>query len=109
MPGPEWAGRVVFYEDFPYSLWNGFRHLQDLPPDHLDELPDGISLVAEYIDVSDQVERKISGITLYESQIDRLFGDRKEMAAAVRTRGRELAELGDVHGVAERYWSTTRY
>ena len=24
MPGPDWAGTVAFYEDFPYAAWSGF-------------------------------------------------------------------------------------
>ena len=27
MPGPEYAGTVVFYEDFPYAWWSDFRTL----------------------------------------------------------------------------------
>ena len=30
MPGPEYAGTVVFYEDFPYAWWNDFERLEDL-------------------------------------------------------------------------------
>ena len=30
MPGPDWAGTVTFYEDFPYAAWNGFTRLDDL-------------------------------------------------------------------------------
>jgi hypothetical protein len=66
MPGHGWAGRVVFYEDFPYAWWNDFRHLDDLPPGHLAGLPDGISLTADYADVGDQIERKITGIAVRE-------------------------------------------
>jgi LmbE family N-acetylglucosaminyl deacetylase len=108
MPAPEWAGRVVFYEDFPYAWWNDFRHLDDLPPGHLAGLPEGVSLTAEYADISDELERKITGLTLYKSQLDRLFGGEKGMADAVRGYGRALAELGGVPGAAERYWATTR-
>jgi LmbE family N-acetylglucosaminyl deacetylase len=108
MPGPEWAGRVVFYEDFPYAWWNEFNSLEDLPPAHLAGLPAGVSLTAEYADISDQIERKITGITIYESQLDRLFGDTRTMANAVRAHGRAMAELGGVPGTAERYWATTR-
>ena len=31
MPGPDYAGIVTFYEDFPYTWWNDFRQLDDLP------------------------------------------------------------------------------
>ena len=30
MPGPEYAGIVTFYEDFPYAWWNDFKQLEDL-------------------------------------------------------------------------------
>jgi LmbE family N-acetylglucosaminyl deacetylase len=108
MPGPEWAGRVVFYEDFPYALWNDFNHLADMPEGTLDALPDGVSLWPEYADISDQVERKIMGITLYASQIDRLFGGRRQMADAVRAYARKVAALGGSGSLAERYWVSTR-
>ena len=32
MPGPDYAGSVVFLEDFPYSWWEDFRRIEDLPP-----------------------------------------------------------------------------
>jgi LmbE family N-acetylglucosaminyl deacetylase len=108
MPGPEYASRVVFYEDFPYSWWNEFTGLADLGPTALEELPRDVSLFPEYTDITDQLERKITGITLYESQIERLFDDTKSMANAVRTYGMQLGRLGDVDGAAERYWVTGR-
>lgn len=108
MPGPEYAGIVTFYEDFPYAWWKGFTRLDDLGEGALANLPDGVSLAAEYADVTDQLERKISGIGLYESQLDRLFGGTSQMADAVRAHGRAVGELGGMGGFAERYWSTTR-
>ena len=33
MPGPEYAGIVTFYEDFPYAWWHDFSSLGDLPAD----------------------------------------------------------------------------
>ena len=108
MPGPDWAGKVVFYEDFPYAWWSGFDHLEQLPADALEGLGPNVLLTPEYADISDQLERKISGIALYESQLDRLFGGEREMAAAVRAYGAKTAELGGVSGAAERYWRTLR-
>jgi LmbE family N-acetylglucosaminyl deacetylase len=108
MPGPDWAGRIVFYEDFPYAWWERFRHISDFPPDQLASLPPDISLVPSYADITDQLERKITGIRIYESQTARLFGDVREMAATVRRSGRAVAELGGVSGTAERYWATQR-
>jgi LmbE family N-acetylglucosaminyl deacetylase len=109
MPGPDWAGTVAFYEDFPYAAWNGFSRLDDLGPAPRAEIPEGVSLWPEHADISDQVERKISGIALYESQIGRLFGGVKPMASTVRRHGRRTAELGDLAGAfAERYWVSVR-
>ena len=65
-------------------------------------------MTAEYADITDQLERKIMGISLYESQIERLFDGTREMADAVRSYGRAMAELGDVDGHAERYWASGR-
>jgi hypothetical protein len=62
----------------------------------------------EYADITDQIERKIMGISIYESQIERLFDSTIEMGQAVRAYGRALAEVGAVAGSAERYWSSGR-
>jgi LmbE family N-acetylglucosaminyl deacetylase len=106
MPGPEWAGRISFYEDFPYSWWKGFSRLEDLPPGALESLPSDVLLSPRYADISDQIERKIGGIALYESQVDRLFGKPRDMARAVRQFASGVASLGGVSGSAERYWDT---
>jgi hypothetical protein len=108
MPGPEWAGRVVFYEDFPYAWWTGFSSLGDLSADAIADLPRDVSVTPEYADVADQLERKISGISIYESQLDRLFGGRKPMADAVRRYGAAVGAQGRIAGPAERYWATRR-
>jgi LmbE family N-acetylglucosaminyl deacetylase len=70
MPGPDYAGRIVLYEDFPYAWWEDFGRLGDMPAGSFDALPAGISLSAEFADISDQLERKIRAIALYESQIE---------------------------------------
>jgi LmbE family N-acetylglucosaminyl deacetylase len=108
MPGPEYAGIVTFYEDFPYAWWNDFRRLEDLGEDPLAGLPADVSISAEFADITDQIERKITGISLYESQIERLFDGTIAMADAVRQYGRAVAGLGDVDGSAERYWASAR-
>ncbi len=108
MPGPDYAGMVAFYEDFPYALWNDFRGLDGLGEDPFAGLPAGVSLRPEYADITDQLESKIMGISLYESQIERLFDGTREMANAVRSHGRVTAELGSVDGSAERYWVSGR-
>lgn len=108
MPGPDYAGMVAFYEDFPYALWNDFRGLENLSEDPFAGLPRGVSIHPEFADITDQVESKIMGISLYESQIERLFDDKRAMANAVRAHGRVIGELGAVDGSAERYWVSGR-
>ena len=106
MPGPEYAGIATFYEDFPYAWWTEFRRLDELGDDALEALPDDVALVPQYADVSDQLERKITGIGLYASQINRLFGGEKQMAEAVRGHATQIGALGDIDGFAERYWAS---
>jgi len=108
MPGPDYAGIVTFYEDFPYALWSDFNGLSDLGADPLAGLPPDVSIVPGYADITDQLERKIMGISLYESQLERLFDSKREMADAVRRYGRAIAGVGDIDGSAERYWSSDR-
>jgi LmbE family N-acetylglucosaminyl deacetylase len=108
MPGPEYAGQVVFYDDFPYAWWNEFRTLDQLGPDAFDGLPSNVSLFPTYADIGDQIERKITGISLYKSQIERLFDSTREMADAVRAYGKSLGLAGDLDAPAERYWRSSR-
>lgn len=108
MPGPRWAGNVVFYEDFPYAWWKSFESLDQLPAGSLDGLPGDVALTPRYADISEQLERKVQGILLYESQLDRLFGGPREMASAVRQNAARVAALGRVGGSAERYWHSYR-
>lgn len=108
MPGPDYAGKIAFYEDFPYAWWTDFRRLEDLGPRGLHGVPDDVSISPVYADITDQIERKITGVTIYESQLDRLFDGDQEMAAAVRAHGRAMADLGSVAGAAERYWVSGR-
>lgn len=108
MPGPEYAGKVTFYEDFPYAWWGDFTAIGDLPADALASLPADLVLAPEYADITDQLERKVTGITLYESQLDRLFAGKVAMADAVRGHGLKVGALGGVDGYAERYWATRR-
>ena len=108
MPGPDYTGRIAFYEDFPYAWWEDFGRLEDMPGDALAGLPAGVSLTAEFADVGDVLERKVRGILLYESQIERLFDDKAAAAAAVRAYAARVADIGSVTGgAAERYWVTT--
>lgn len=107
MPGPRWTGCVTFYEDFPYAYWREFARLEDLPAGALGSIPSDVALAPEYAPVTDVVERKIRGIALYESQIDRLFGGVDQMADAVRAQAARIGQLGAVPGGAERYWATS--
>jgi LmbE family N-acetylglucosaminyl deacetylase len=108
MPGPDWAGKVVFYEDFPYAYWKNFQSLDDLPEGALDGIPSEIYLTPRYADIGDQLERKVRGVAMYQSQMDRLFGGTKQMASAVRERANATGILGSVGGPAERYWHSYR-
>ncbi len=107
MPGPRWAGSVAFYEDFPYAYWGEFTRLEDLPAGALDGIASDVALTPEYAAISEVVERKIRGIALYESQMDRLFGGVDPMADAVRAHAARIGRLGAVPGGAERYWATS--
>jgi LmbE family N-acetylglucosaminyl deacetylase len=106
MPGPDWAGMVTFYEDFPYAWWNDFRRLDDLPAGSLAELPADVAIAPEYADVTDMLDRKIQGIRLYESQLERLFGSVDAMGDAVRGYGAKIAGIGGIPGSAERFWAS---
>ena len=108
MPGPEYAGIVTYYEDFPYAWWNDFRQLGDLPAGALAGLPKDVGLTPEYADITETVERKIQGLTLYESQLERLFGGNDQMGDAVRGFGTKVAGLAGLAGFAERYWASSR-
>ena len=84
---------MTFYEDFPYALverLQGPRRPRGRPARR--RCPPDVSIVPEYADITDQLERKIMGISLYESQIERLFDGKREMAEAVRSYGRAMAE-----------------
>jgi LmbE family N-acetylglucosaminyl deacetylase len=106
MPGPDMIGRVIFYEDFPYSWWSGFDGPWSLPEDF--RLPAGVQLQARYSDISDTIERKMAAIRLYASQVPRLFGDADGLRRDVTGYGAKLAEIGGISGYAERYWGTVR-
>ncbi|HYL40667.1 MAG TPA: PIG-L family deacetylase [Candidatus Binatus sp.] len=106
MPGPDWAGRIVFYEDFPYAWWSAFSGPDDLPAGSLDGMPAEVLLTPRYAEIGDQLERKVRGISIYESQLDRLFGSAKAMASAVRRHANTVAQQGGIGSSAERYWQT---
>jgi hypothetical protein len=108
MPAPDLAGRVSFYEDFPYAWWNGFAGLADLGDPNF-RLPDGMAVESRYADISDQVERKAAGIRMYTSQIQRLFDDEQGLLDAVAGFAARVAQAGQVgSGAAERFWAVVR-
>jgi LmbE family N-acetylglucosaminyl deacetylase len=106
MPGPQWAGTIAFYEDFPYAWWKGFRSLDDLPFEALAGIPREVLMTPRYADIGDQLERKVRGISLYESQVPRLFGTERDMGRAVRQHAAGVGQLGGLDAPAERYWHT---
>ena len=110
MPGPDYAGIVTFYEDFPYAWWNDFRRLErPARRGALDALPADVIVSAEFADITDQLERKIMGIALYASQIERLFdGTRRDGRRGPRLRPRRSPSSAGSTGPAERYWVSGR-
>jgi LmbE family N-acetylglucosaminyl deacetylase len=108
MPGPALAGRLSFYEDFPYAWWIG-RSGPEALAEHGVQLPADMVLEARYADISDQLERKVAGLRLYRSQVERLFESDQGMLDAVTGFAARIAQAGGVgSGSAERYWSTVR-
>jgi LmbE family N-acetylglucosaminyl deacetylase len=104
MPGPEYAGIVTYYEDFPYAWWNGFSGLRDLDGQGI-AVPRGLTLEARYADISDQLERKGAGLQMYASVITQLFESEQGMLDAVAGYAARVAQAGGVGtGAAERYW-----
>ncbi len=108
MPAPDMAGKVSFYEDFPYAWWNDFSGPVDLPVSELG-LPQGVELEARYADIAEQLERKAAGLRVYGSQIQRLFESDQGMLNDLAGYHHRVAVSGGVgSGFAERYWSTVR-
>ena len=108
MPGPDFAGRMTFYEDFPYAWWNDFTGPRDLAGVGLD-LPVGLNVEARYSDISDVLERKTAGLRLYASQIVRLFDGEQGMLDDLAGYHARVARSGGVEtGAAERYWSVIK-
>ncbi|MEI7604913.1 MAG: PIG-L family deacetylase [Chloroflexota bacterium] len=108
MPGPDWASRIAFYEDFPYAYWQNFDVRQGLAQTYTAELPSDISLAPEITDVAEVLEQKVQGIARYASQVTSLFGSVDKMADAVRTQAAAVALSAGRSGAAERYWSAVR-
>jgi LmbE family N-acetylglucosaminyl deacetylase len=108
MPSPGLAGRLSFYEDFPYAWWTGRSGPQALSDEGVG-LPAGLVMEARYADISDQLERKVAGLRMYASQVQRLFDDEQGMLDAVTGFAARVADDGRVgNGAAERYWTVVR-
>ena len=108
MPGPELAGRLSFYEDFPYAWWSDFSGPSDLAGQDID-VPRGLALEARYADISDQLERKNAGLKVYAGEVQRIFDSEQGMLDAVTGYAARVAQAGGVGtGAAERYWSVVR-
>ena len=104
MPAPSFAGRLSFYEDFPYAWWHDFPGPAQLAANGL-VLPPGLALEARYTDISEQLDRKIAGAGLYASQLPRLFESEQQMLDAFAGYGARIAREGGIAGYAERYWA----
>jgi LmbE family N-acetylglucosaminyl deacetylase len=107
MPGPNFLGRLSFYEDFPYAWWHDFEG-----PSGNDGLglglPPGVALEAQYSDITELLERKAAGIRLYASQIQRLFDSDQGLLDDLAGYHSRVALAGGVPGYAERYWATVK-
>jgi LmbE family N-acetylglucosaminyl deacetylase len=108
MPGPSFLGRLSFYEDFPYAWWHDFEGLSATGEGLGLELPAGVTLEAQYCDVSDLLERKAAGIRLYASQLALLFESDQGLLDDLYGYHARVALGGGVAGYAERYWATVK-
>ena len=70
----------------------------------------GAGVVERAVRISESAERrkKITGIAIYESQVERLFDGPRDMADAVRSHAKIMGEIGGIDGLAERYWVAER-
>jgi hypothetical protein len=99
-----YEGIAEVYVDFLYDCWNDFGRLENAPLCAASDIAADFAIPA-YADICDELERNIIGIALYESQLDRLFGESQHMAPQVRAYRRKLP-VGRSESVAERYWAT---
>ena len=70
MPGPDYTGQVVLYEDFPYAWWEDFARIEDMPPGSFDGLPTGSRCSPSTPTSATRSSARSGRIALYESQID---------------------------------------
>jgi LmbE family N-acetylglucosaminyl deacetylase len=107
MPGPNFIGRLSFYEDFPYAWWDDFSGTPESGGLGV-ELPAGVSIEPQYSDISEMMERKAAGILLYRSQVARLFDSEQALYDDLASYHSRVALAGGVSGYAERYWATVK-
>ncbi|MGZ8757831.1 MAG: PIG-L deacetylase family protein [Aeromicrobium sp.] len=107
MPGPEFIGRVSFYEDFPYAWWSDFSGTAAAENLNL-ELPAGVGLEPRYGDITDVIDRKAAGVRLYASQLPRLFESDQGLLDDLYGFHARVALAGGLSGYAERYWGTVK-
>ncbi|HEY4768619.1 MAG TPA: hypothetical protein VII26_06790, partial [Candidatus Limnocylindria bacterium] len=67
-----------------------------------------VSLQARYCDIGEVLERKASGLTLYASQVVRLFESEQGMRDDLAGFHARVALAGGMHGFAERTWTPVR-
>jgi hypothetical protein len=72
------------------------------------DLPAGVALEARYSDISEVLDRKAAGISLYASQIGRLFETEQRMLDDLAGYHARVAAAGGISGYAERYWGTVK-
>jgi LmbE family N-acetylglucosaminyl deacetylase len=106
MPGPDFAGSLTFYEDFPYAWWTDFPGVNQW--DTPFQLPAGMELEPRYGDITEAMDQKIAGVRLYASQIRRLFESDQGLLDALYGYHSRIALAGGVPGYAERYWAPVR-
>jgi LmbE family N-acetylglucosaminyl deacetylase len=108
MPAPDLAGRLAFYEDFPYAWWSDFDGpTGDWVADRL-ALPTGVELEARYSDISQTMTQKAAGIRLYGSQVRRLFRSEQQMLDDLAGYHARVGAAGGLPSYAERYWDPVR-
>jgi len=107
MPAPDFAGRLAFYEDFPYAWWHDFEDPARWPSAAFD-LPAGVELQARYSDISELMDQKAAGIRMYGSQIRRLFESDQGMLDDLAGYHSRVALAGATGRYAERYWAPIR-
>ncbi len=106
MPGPDFAGRTSFYEDFPYAWWTDFQG--PVQWNGALQLPPGIELEARYADITEQIAQKAAGIRIYASQLKRLFASDQGMLDDLAGYHARVSLAGGLPGFAERYWAPVR-